>query len=126
MIFEMNIGLKVAGGANRTVDLNNRADVAIRHLKMTFGKPYIRRYENEYEGPNGIELESGLFVSVDTHHKASWLVYGAAEALAKQLDQDCVAVYIPAWGRGKLIGPKAGAWGEFKIEYFKRFEPEVV
>ena len=122
----MNIGLDVTGGANRTADINNRADVAIRHLKAVFGDPYIRRYENEYEGPNGLVLESGLFVSVDTHHKASWTVYAAAETLAKQLEQDCIAVYIPAWSRGKLLGPKAAAWGDFNLNFFKRFEPEVV
>lgn len=126
MKFEMNIGLDVAGGANRTADINNRADVAIRHLKRVFDKPYIRRYESEYEGPNGIVLESGLFVSVETNIRASWTIFGAAEALAKHLEQDCIAVYLPLCRFGKLVGPKAEAWGDFKIEYFKRFEPEVV
>lgn len=126
MKIEMNIGLDVAGSANRLVDIERRAKVAIDHLKAVFDKPYIRRYESEYEGPNGIVLESGLFVSVEGELKASWLVYAAAETLAKQLEQDCIAIYLPAARFGKLVGPKAEAWGAFNINYFKRFEPEVV
>lgn len=121
----MNIGLDVAGSANSLADIERRAMVAVNHLKATFGVVWTRRYESEYEGPNGIVLESGLFASIDVLYGASsWMAY-AAEGLAKALEQDCIAVYIPAWRKGRLIGPKAAEWGDFNIEYFKRFEREV-
>ncbi len=34
------------------------------------------------------------------------------------LAQDCIAVYDPRTKRGRLIGPRASAWGEFTPEYF--------
>ena len=39
--------------------------------------------------------------------------------LATALDQDCVAVFDHAIGRGTLIGDKADQWGEFNPEYFQ-------
>ena len=42
----------------------------------------------------------------------------AAYKLAETLAQDCIAVYDPRTKRGRLIGPRASAWGEFTPEYF--------
>lgn len=41
----------------------------------------------------------------------------AAHDLALVLDQDCIAVYDYANG-GRLIGPRADAWGEFNPAFF--------
>ena len=38
--------------------------------------------------------------------------------LAEQFAQDCIAVYDPRTKRGRLIGPRAAAWGTFTPEYF--------
>ena len=38
--------------------------------------------------------------------------------LAQVLGQDCIAVYRPDLQKGRLIGPKAEAWGEFNPEFF--------
>ena len=38
--------------------------------------------------------------------------------LAQVLGQDCIAVYQPDAQKGRLIGPKAEAWGEFNPEFF--------
>lgn len=37
---------------------------------------------------------------------------------AKALNQDCIAAYSPFTVRGRLIGPKAEAWGEFNPAMF--------
>ena len=41
--------------------------------------------------------------------------------LCDKFQQECVAVYFPVTGEGKLIGPRAHAWGEFHIDKFARF-----
>lgn len=41
-------------------------------------------------------------------------IFKASEALG----QDCIAAYIPARDVGRLIGPRADAWGAFNPEFF--------
>lgn len=130
MKFELNIGLNVAADMNSKADINARVGMALRLVRARFGNgvSFIRRYESEYVDPTGkIVLESGLFVAVDTVRvKANWIVYSAVEVIAAALEQDCIAVYFPDAAFGKLVGPKASAWGSFNLAYFKRFESEVV
>ncbi len=38
--------------------------------------------------------------------------------LALLLNQDAIAVYLPDFGHGALIGPRAEAWGNFNPEFF--------
>lgn len=38
--------------------------------------------------------------------------------IAAMLNQDCIAVYDPLTQRGRLIGPRADAWGGFTPAYF--------
>ena len=127
MKFELNIGLNVAADMNSKADKDVRATIAIRLLNAKFGGAYFERYESEYVDPAGkIVSESGLFVAVDTRLvKASWIVYTAVETIAAALEQDCIAVFFPDALFGKLVGPKAAAWGKFDFNYFKRFESEV-
>lgn len=40
------------------------------------------------------------------------------KALSDELEQDCIAVYYPKTGHGKLVGEKAAAWGDFNPEFF--------
>lgn len=42
----------------------------------------------------------------------------AVYRLAEQFAQDCIAVYDSRTKRGRLIGPRAAAWGAFTPEYF--------
>ena len=41
-----------------------------------------------------------------------------ASWLASQLNQDCIAVYIPSKNEGHLYGPRASDWGDFNPEFF--------
>lgn len=41
-------------------------------------------------------------------------IYRAAVALG----QDCIAAFIPNRNAGRLIGPRAAAWGAFNPEFF--------
>ena len=43
---------------------------------------------------------------------------GAIFALAQVLGQDCIAVHMTPAGAGRLIGPRADAWGDFDPAYF--------
>ena len=38
--------------------------------------------------------------------------------IARDLQQDCIAVYQPTRGVGHLVGPKAIKWGQFNPEFF--------
>lgn len=38
--------------------------------------------------------------------------------LANELGQECIAVYVPSFHMGALIGSHALAWGPFNPEYF--------
>jgi len=58
------------------------------------------------------DTEATLVLIVDD------LATTAAYKLAETLAQDCIAVYDPRTKRGRLIGPRAAAWGEFTPEYF--------
>lgn len=59
---------------------------------------------------------------VDVMETAPYHRGGALETridrLARELDQDCIAVYDNLAGKGALIGPNASAWGEFNPAYF--------
>lgn len=67
-----------------------------------------------------------------------WVVTGSAHKLVAQvladdvphdllhsfaadLHQDCIAVYYPATGEGRLVGPRAGRWGWFRVADFERY-----
>lgn len=53
-----------------------------------------------------------------TFNSARGLLHTAAFCVSVLLDQDCVALYLPAEDQGHLVGPRAAAWGEFNPEYF--------
>lgn len=49
-------------------------------------------------------------------------VRNAVFELAKALNQDCIAVYLPIADKGELIGPRAAQWGEFNPAYFFKLD----
>lgn len=65
-----------------------------------------------YCGVHQSDSERTLVVAVDD------LTQTAIHKLAQNFAQDCIAVYEPRTKRGRLVGPKAAAWGAFTPEYF--------
>lgn len=121
MIVELNIGLDINGRNLNLVAITQQATTAIDYLRRELGPNALlqtRRFETEYEGPNGPVLERSLFVRF--HHVGGLerIVY----ELAALLEQDCVAYFVPSQNRGGLIGPNAVKWGDFDAQYFKSFD----
>lgn len=63
------------------------------------------------------DTEPTLVASVNKAYVWTNTVY-LLTRVAEDLDQDCIAAYSEAAGKGKLIGPRAAKWGEFNPEYF--------
>ena len=66
---------------------------------------------------------TGVRVSCDGDEPTVIIQYishkGSLDVLATALDQDCIALFDHAIGKGSLIGDKADQWGEFNPEYFQ-------
>lgn len=76
-----------------------------------------KRFEvGEYRvAQSGTELT--LVAQVQWEAGKHWDVY----YLSQELSQDCIAIQLEG-GDGKLVGPRAAAWGEFNPEYFLPLE----
>ena len=100
----LNIGLDV--NATSTI----AATVALEIAKangMIIGKHKVIQSDTEptlvIEG-----LYAGHMVDLTKH----------MHQIARDLQQDCIAVYQPLRGAGHLVGPKAIKWGQFNPEFF--------
>ncbi len=126
MIVELNIGLNVNGEVNSVFDCEERARYALQYLKTKVSGVKSATYTNQYETADGtLVLEPGLYVKVKTEGTIFEL-YEIVYKLAIELRQDCIALYNPRTGVGKLIGPSAGSWGEFDLTYFEQFSEEFL
>lgn len=126
MIIELNIGLNVNGEANNVFECEQRAKQALEFLKQKFSNVKSATYTNQYEGPDGtLVLEPGLYVKISTTNTI-FECYKIVYKLAIELRQDCIALYSPRTGVGKLTGPGAGKWGEFDLTYFEQFNDEFL
>lgn len=72
----------------------------------------------EYEGPDGPKKEWTAVVTFEFHAQKN-VVLQAVNQIARNFNQDCVAVLFSD-GEGRLVGPEADRWGGFKLQYFKR------
>ncbi len=126
MIVELNIGLNVNGEVNSVFDCEERARYALQYLKTKVSGVKSATYNNQYETNDGtLVMEPGLYVKISTVgsiFEIDKVIYD----LAVELRQDCIAVYIPRSGVGKLIGPNADKWGEFDLTYFEQFADEFL
>lgn len=62
----------------------------------------------------GTGAERTIVIEVETDHANPYPVYD----LARALNEDCIALYVPDLQHGALVGPKAERWGEFDPSRF--------
>lgn len=109
----LNIGLDGIPGAER-----RQADAALRALRAEgFNPSRATTFLSDSE-PTLVVIawfgnENGLS---STSLNVTWRQ--AVYHTARQLNQDCIAVYNPDTRAGYLIGPRAEAWGEFNAGFF--------
>jgi hypothetical protein len=109
---ELNMRLDVLGHTNSAKAINEREAKVLAVL----GTCVHHRADFLADGVMVPRLVAGI----DTDD------WGADEVhhLATQLQQDCIAVFYPAQGRGELVGPGATAWGAFDLAQFKRVDTD--
>lgn len=126
---ELNIGLRTKAGPNEAADIMSRALLAQSLLasNLALGRVFSRVHNVRYTTPDGLDVvEPTLVVRMGVRRAARPGVASALYDLAKRLQQDCIAaLHIDVDGlaiEGMLIGPKAGEWGAFNLDYFVRFD----
>lgn len=110
-IIELNIRLDTGGLRETPTVIQRRLDKAVNRLQ-----PYgeIRhRLESDRHIHN-------LIVEVRGEVPAKVI-----RSLARDLNQDCIAVYRPELCTGELIGPRAELWVRFRKFCFKRLDPAL-
>jgi hypothetical protein len=117
MNIELNIGLNIEGSLNAQSQRDSRAEFAREAIAFRAEILGARRAVST--------TEDTLVLSVELDGPRAGF-YHAIYNLALNLSQDCIAVYQVDADNGALIGPNAGAWGEFNPEFFIRFASEVV
>ena len=104
--------------------VNPKSDVAARYAAVLAS---VRRFFTrsvgeirvaDYDGPDGRVTEHTAVITFE-HYADKAVVLQAMNQLARQFNQDCVAVLFHD-GEGRLVGPEADRWGGFKMQYFKR------
>ena len=114
MKIELNIGLDVKGGINTPLLRAHQETLARTTLKAF--KPRCERFLTSYAGPDGQVTEAMLFVALDANNLFD--VVKIVYALATELQQDCIAVYLPEADEGTLVGRNCAHWGEFNGDSF--------
>lgn len=109
---EWNIGLNVTNGDNSKEAVQDRAKKAWRVLQL-----YSHFYFQSRVAQSTTEPTLVVHMNMDPK-----LLDTVGNDLSNYLHQDCVAVYNVTTGEGKLIGPRAAAWGEFNPAYFIRWK----
>ena len=105
MKMTLNIGLAREGKPNLTAD-QVKTLVARR---FSAGVYRVAVYESD--------TEPTLVVAAVGNPEFLGRYVSEIFSIAETLNQDCIAVYLGG-GVGKLIGPRAEAWGEFNPAYF--------
>ncbi len=118
MIIELNIGLDIAGSANLQSQRDSRAEFALEFLRANAITQNIRGARRAQSS-----TEETMVVELNVSSGAEQRLRNAVDALAKNLAQDCIAVYYATGWAGELIGPNAAAWGAFNPDFFIRYEP---
>lgn len=119
MQIELNIGLERKDGVLPIATYRKALATLRTAVTLASDRTYTTRYFKDGESVE----ELGLFVAFDWTASAQELITFIG-LLSIDLGQDCIAVYCVDKDRGVLVGPKAAEWGEFKLEFFKRFDSQ--
>lgn len=116
----LNIGLHVAGTENTSEQVHRRAVLAINLLRLA-GCTLLATARHEATFPNDkgeTVTERTLVVQLlaEGWHKPS--LAGIVDRIARELEQDCIALRYDGTALGELIGPRAKEWGAFDPAYF--------
>lgn len=109
MRYTINVGLHTNTGGNISADTVTRV---LRALGIKVVTTDV--FDSDSEPTAVLAVENS-----DTILEFSRRIHVASLAL----DQDCIATYSELH-QGRLIGPKAAAWGEFNPDYFITTEGE--
>lgn len=120
----INIGLSIDSpdADNSFAARAERANSAICQLGRRF-PVQTRRLTSNYTDPRGLAREEDTLVVkvVDLPQAYTDFLAALLFDVAVALGQECVAVWLPYFHVGALIGPKAGEW-TFDLDYFKQFD----
>lgn len=123
MDIELNIRLDIRGRRNSVADCTARANQVIGALEHSFKDVQCRRHTFEWEDDAG-ELHLGDMIVASVKgitFKQRYEYLASIHAIAKAMEQDCIAVYYPFTKRGDLIGPEPSPYGPFDISKFVFF-----
>lgn len=109
MIVHLNIGL--ASEAFGVVAANNVLQVLSNHGFFVRSSETI---DSDTEPTLVVTADWGLA----TYCKVDVSLSDAVHKVSELCGQDCIAVWLPERREGRLIGPRAAAWGEFNPEFF--------
>jgi len=109
MIYELNIGLFI--GSDHEHRLNSYAAVRTRFNMVA---EVIHAELGEVIFHLGKEPTAVVKIGLVDWNEATRL----AMYLCEMFSQDCIAVRNSLSGEGRLIGPRADAWGDFDLDYF--------
>ena len=110
---EMDIELNFEAGNAA----NPAAAIAALERLINYRKIEYRVESSSYNGPDG---EVNVQTCVVRFDADPLFAAGAAYALAKTLEEDCVALRFET-GCGVLVGPNAAKWGDYNPEFFIPF-----
>lgn len=109
MLVHLNIGL--ASEAYGIVAANSVLQVLANH---GFFIRTSETLDSDTEPTLVVVADWGL----NTYCKPGVTLDEACYKVAELAGQDCLAAWLPEWRQGRLIGPRAAAWGEFNPEFF--------
>lgn len=109
MLVHLNIGL--ASEAFGIVAANSVLQVLATHGFFLRSSETI---ESDTEPTLVVAADYGL----PGYSKVDVSLSDAVHAVSELTGQDCIATWLPERKEGRLIGPRAAAWGEFDPERF--------
>lgn len=112
------LNIELDDKVNPHIDVDARFTAVVNAVRRFFTRSVGEIRSASYEGPDGLVQEFTAVITFE-HYADKNVVLQVMNQLARQFNQDCVAVLFHD-GEGRLVGPEADRWGGFKIQYFKR------